>query len=30
LMRGPSLATGCGCLMGRRMGVISYVVSVAR
>jgi hypothetical protein len=24
LMRGPSLAAGCGSLMGRRMGLISF------
>jgi hypothetical protein len=27
LMRGPSLAAGCGALIGRRMGVLSYVVA---
>src|SRR5579863_1635446 len=24
LMRGPSLAAGCGVLMGRRMGLVSF------
>jgi hypothetical protein len=28
LMRGPSLAAGCGAFIGRRMGAVSYVVSV--
>src|SRR5215467_1043021 len=27
LMRGPSLAAGCGDLIGRRMGVLSYAVA---
>jgi hypothetical protein len=29
LMRGPSLATGCGAFIGRRMGAVSYVMSVS-
>jgi hypothetical protein len=30
LMRGPSLAAGCGVLIGRRMGLISFTVATSR